>query len=164
MRRRQLLKMGFFGGLVMAGGAVLVKGVSRDSPGPKAMWLAVARSVLKDAWPEGRAGEVALEAHWHRLEATLAGLSPATQAEVLELTRILASPLGRWALMGMSQTWEKASVQEVNAGLESLRRSRLLTKQQIFRALRDLTNAAFFADESSWGVLAYPGPLLVEVI
>ena len=137
MRRRQWLKLGFWGTVMVAGGASLVRGLMPGTSGPKAMWLAVARAVLKDALPAGRAGESALESHWGRLEGTLAGLAPATRAELDELTQLLASPLGRWALLGLTQ---------------------------IFRALRDLTNAAYFSDESSWGVMGYPGPLLVEVI
>jgi hypothetical protein len=164
MRRRQWLKLGFWGTVMVAGGASLVRGLMPGTSGPKAMWLAVARAVLKDALPAGRAGESALESHWGRLEGTLAGLAPATRAELDELTQLLASPLGRWALLGLTQPWEHAGEAEVSAGLEGLRRSRLKTKQQIFRALRDLTNAAYFSDESSWGVMGYPGPLLVEVI
>jgi hypothetical protein len=30
-------------------------------------------------------------------------------------------------------------------------------RQQVFHALRDLTNAAYFADASTWAAIGYPG-------
>ena len=35
------------------------------------------------------------------------------------------------------------------------------TRQQVYHALRDLTNAAWFADAGSWDLLGYPGPQAV---
>jgi hypothetical protein len=39
-----------------------------------------------------------------------------------------------------------------------MRVSSLALKQQAYQALRDLTNAAYYADPSAWNVLGYPGP------
>ena len=36
-----------------------------------------------------------------------------------------------------------------------------LTRQQVYHALRDLTNAAWFADAGTWGLLGYPGPTTI---
>ena len=35
--------------------------------------------------------------------------------------------------------------------------------QQAYQALRDLTNAAWFADPEAWSAIGYPGPQAVQV-
>jgi len=42
--------------------------------------------------------------------------------------------------------------------LLSLRVSGVDLRRQVYQALRDLTNAAYYADASTWPLLGYPGP------
>ena len=42
-----------------------------------------------------------------------------------------------------------------------MRTASLTLPQQAYHALRDLTNAAYFADAASWSQLGYPGPRAV---
>ena len=47
---------------------------------------------------------------------------------------------------------------QVQVMLQRLRVSGLPLRQQTFHALRDVTNAAYFADAATWSVMGYPGP------
>ena len=85
-------------------------------------------------------------------------MQPHTQSELADLLALLAMPPLRATLAGLSNAWEHASVADVQAALQSMRQSSLLLRRQVYGALRDLTHAAYFADESTWPLLRYPGP------
>ena len=161
MQRRHLLALGASTAAVLAVAGASVAWMKppreqgRLAPPARELMAAVARAVLDDALP---ADPALLDAHLLRLEATIAGLSPALQAEVDQLLALLASAPGRLALTGLSTPWPQASRGEVQAMLQSLRSSSLQLRQQVFHALRDLTNGAFFADPGTWAALGYPGP------
>ncbi len=120
---------------------------------------AVAKTVLGAMLPpEGAARQHALAQHLIRLQATLLGLPAAMQAEVDEMLTLLASSPGRLVIAGLSEPWAKATPQSLTEALQNLRTSRLDLRQQIYRALRDLTNASYFADPGTWAAIGYPGP------
>ncbi len=165
MRRRHLLAVGATTGAVLG-----LAGMSwvwiqpprpqgRLSPTARDLMSAVAKAVLDDNLSrEPLAQEQALAAHLNRLEATLAGMPPHLQAEVDQMLALLAAPPGRVALLGLTAPWAQASRTQVQAVLQDLRTSSLALRQQIFHAMRDLTNAAYFADAMTWSVMGYPGP------
>lgn len=165
MRRRTWLKAGVIGGALLALGGTLV-GLARPgwrdgrlTPEGRALFGAVAAAVLDGLLPEGAAARrAALEAHLDRIEATVAGLPPAMQAEVGQLSALLLHPAGRTALGGLAHDWAQSDTGAVQAALQGLRESRLALKQQVFHALRDLTNGAWFADPAAWAAIGYPGP------
>lgn len=127
----------------------------RWAPPAQAMLAAIARAVLADLLPPEPA---ALQAHLDRLQATVAGMPPAMQAEVDQLFTLLLTPPGRLGLFGLAAPWAEATPEAVHDALQGLRTSRLALKQQVFHALRDLTNAAWLADPSTWAAIGYPGP------
>ena len=47
---------------------------------------------------------------------------------------------------------------DLQQALQDMRTSGLAMRQQIYHALRDLTNAAYYADPKAWPMLGYPGP------
>ena len=164
MQRRTLLKVGAITGalLTLAGGslALLQPGRvdGRLSEGARALFGAVGPAVMASLWPaEPAAAQAALSGLLQRLEDTISGLPPALQAEVDELLTITSSAPGRLALVGLGRPWSEASAEQVTASLQALRESGLALRQQVFHALRDLTNAAYFADASTWALLGYPG-------
>ncbi len=170
MHRRRLLKVGFAASAVLtfAGGAVwwvVDHPARRDGRFQLAacnVLLAVGAAVLAGSLPEAEsARKQALQSWLERLETTVAGMPAAVQKELDELMLILTSPPGRWGLAGLQQPWESASPQQVQAALQSLRLSTLALRQQVFHALRDLSNAAYFSAPQSWPALGYPGPLKV---
>jgi hypothetical protein len=166
MQRRTLLKVGLAGTALLAvGGGVL--GLVQPgwkngafTPAGRALFAAVARAVLQGSLPaEGSAAEpAALAAHLDRAQAAVAGLPPATQGELAEMMAVLLHPLGRRALTGLTSDWADAPVNDVSTALQGLRHSRLAIRQQVYHALRELTNAAYFAEPSTWQTLGYPGP------
>jgi hypothetical protein len=169
MKRRGLLKLGLGGAVVLAaaGGtaAWLTPKGWRDgrlSGDAAAMWRSIALAVL-DALvpPAGPAREAALAAWQRNLEQTLAALPAHAQAELAQLCTLLPTPPGRWALAGMRQDWSQAPTSEVAACLQALRTSRLAVRQQLFHALRDLSNAAWFSEPAHWAATGYPGPMKI---
>lgn len=165
MQRRSLLKLGAAAGLVLAvagtGLALFRPGwqQGRLTPAGRDLFRAVAEAVLEGFLPSApQARADALAAHLERLDLTLAGLPPALQAEVAQLTAVLCTPPARLALTGQPVSWEQASAAQVQQTLQRLRLSSLALRQQAYHALRDLTNAAWFADASAWQAIGYPGP------
>jgi hypothetical protein len=168
MQRRTLLKLGLAGGLALAAGAGLVALVkparegTRLTADARAFYAAIARGVLGPLLPPDRAAQSSLlEAHLQRLELAIAGMPPAVQREIDELTTLAASAPGRRALIGLATPWQDADARAVQTALDALRRSRLALRQQVYQALRELTNAAFFADPATWALMGYGGQRLV---
>lgn len=164
MQRRTLLTVGIATGtlLALAGGTLaLLKPGRRDgllTDSGRSMFAAVARAVLAStlpADPDARAR--AIEGHLTRVQGTIAGMPPAMQAELDELVTIVGSAPGRLALVGLRGDWSSASVGDISAALQGMRESSLAVRQQAFHALRDITNASYFADPSTWPAMGYPG-------
>ena len=172
MQRRTLLTVGVATATLMAlagGSLALLKPARRDgrlTDAGRTVFAAVARAVLGPLLPADAAAQSrAIESHLARIETTIAGMPPAMQAEVDEMITLLASGAGRWALAGLGSAWSEAAVPDVAAALQALRVSSLTLRQQVFHALRDLTNAAHFADPAAWQAIGYPGvaPALVHI-
>lgn len=165
MQRRTFLGLGLGAAAVLAvaGGslALLRPGIEggRMTSGAREVFAAVARGVLADSLPADiGAREKALAAHLARLEATLAGLPPHARAELSQLLALLAAAPGRLAIAGLGTEWPDASAAQVQRAMQSMRTSSTGMRQQVYHALRDLTNAAYFADGSAWVHMGYPGP------
>ena len=166
MQRRTLLKLGLGSAAVLAvagtGVAWLRPGLAPSglTPAGRSVFAAIARAVLdgmlpKDAVPRA----AAIDAHLRRLEATIAGLPRHARDELSQLLALLASPPGRIAFAGLTPAWDDADVPSLQASLAGMRDSSLSLRQQAYHALRDLTNAAYFADPAAWAALQYPGPV-----
>lgn len=166
MQRRRLLQLGLGGAALLAllGGSVavmqpgLLKG-STLSPNARELMAAVARAVLDGSWPAGTVErEQALQAHLDRLQQTIDGLPRHVKKELSMLLALLSSAPGRVALAGLHTDWREATVPQLQAALQSMRMSTLALRQQAFLALRELTNASYYADPGTWSLMGYPGP------
>lgn len=163
MKRRSLLQLGIAGGALVSlagAGLALSRPGLRDgrlTPAGREVLAAVARGVLDGVVPQPWPAD-ALQRHLDRVDAAIASFPPAMQAELGQLVTLLASPPGRVLLTGLQPDWRSASTAEVQAMLQRLRTSALPLRMQTFHALRDLTNAAYFADAGTWQVMGYPGP------
>lgn len=162
MQRRTLFKLGLGGAVVLGlGGA----GVAAWRPGlaggrltasGRTLFAAVARAVLDGSLPSPP--EAALQAHLDRVDATIGGLPPATQADLSRLLALLGTAPGRLGLAGLTSDWPDARPADVQAALEAMRGSRFALRRQAYQALRDLTAAAYFAAPEAWSSMGYPGP------
>lgn len=166
MQRRTLLKLGLGSAAVLAvagaGVAWLRPGVEAGAltPAGRSVFAAVARAVLDGALPAEPSQQAkAIAAHLQRLDTTIAALPRHARDELSQLLALLASPPGRLAFAGLATAWETADVPAVQASLTRMRDSSLSLRQQAYHALRDLTNAAYFADPAAWAVMQYPGPV-----
>lgn len=164
-KRRRFLKLGVgaAAALALAGGgiALLSPGMSqgRLTDAGREVFGAVARAVLEGCLPEEvPQREVALREHMLRLDDALGAFPSTVQSELSQLLAILASPPGRIVLAGLHNPWAQATVAQLQSALQSMRTSSLALRQQAYHALRDLTNAAYFADPQAWALLGYPGP------
>lgn len=165
MNRRHLLAVGGATAALLAlgGGAIAWWRPARVSgqlqPDALLMLCKVAEAVLGPVLPAEPTA--ALQQHLGRLQVTIAGMPPAMQAEVDQLLTLLLSPPGRQWLLGLSSPWPQATASELHDALQAQRESRVALRQQVFHALRDLTNAAYFAEPATWQVMGYPGPMPV---
>ncbi len=166
MQRRRLLKFGVVSATVLGvvGSATLwLQGMqTQGKPLTQSAFdvLATVSAVLL-------AGTVPAEAQVHastlsnyraRLTETVSGLPPASQLELGRMLSLLASAPGRRLLSSLGTHWPLASQEEIRSALETMRRSRVMLRRQIYHALRDLARAAWYADPTTWVELGYPGP------
>jgi hypothetical protein len=125
----------------------------------EALMSAVALAVLDGMLPTDPAQQqAALIGQMRRLQDTVNAFPAPIRAEIADLLSILASAPGRRWLAGLATPWAQASVPEVSAALNSMRRSGQALRLQAFHALRDLTHGAFYAEPAHWALLGYPGP------
>ena len=168
MQRRTLLKLGIASAVVLAvaGGAVsmiqpgLVNGKLSD--GAKLVLKRVAQAILAGTLPaEATAQEASLMALLQRADAFIGTLPDPVQAELSQLFSLLPTAAGRLGIVGMSASWEAATVAETTAALQSMRISGIALRQQAYLGLHDMVCAPYFSGEESWKVLGYPGPIAV---
>ncbi len=168
MKRRTLLKLGIGSAAVLAvagGGFALMRPGLVDghlSSEAQPVMRAVARAVLDGSLPaDAVEREAALHGQIKRLDDTIAGFPAAMQGELSQLLALLASAPGRIALAGLTTAWQDATVEDLSAALQDMRVSKIALREQAYHAVRDLTNAAYFSDPSTWPMLGYPGPVAV---
>ncbi len=160
MRRRTLLKAGLAGGaLLAAGGVAIVAG--RDAVRDRdAVLGAVVPALLDGALPaEPAARAAAVRGCTEGVVAAIAGLAPASQAELAQLFTLLGSAPGRRLLAGVRADWAEAGVDEVGAFLQSWRLHRFALFRGGYAALHDLVIGTWYADASAWPAIGYAGPL-----
>ena len=164
MHRRRLLGIGLGSLALMAVGTWGL----RKWPDPwergqlsepaRSMMAAVAQTLLRGLQPAGTEHSAEMQAHLSRLEQAIAGLAPATQAELNQLLKLMLVAPGRIGLVTLSTSWAQASTEQIAKSLKAMRSSRLKLRRQAYQALRDLHLAAWAADPKNWPMLAYPGP------
>ncbi len=164
LTRRSFLKAGLFGALALAAAG----GVYRTfkSPAPQqpfaldadghAALAAICGAMMGSAMPA--TPEATERAIRHTLEA-IAGLPLATQKEVQDLFALLTLGATRRFLAGVPDDWAQAKREDVIAFLQSWRVHRLSLLQSGYHALHDLILGGWYADESTWAGIGYPGPL-----
>lgn len=165
MQRRSLLKLGVGAAAVLAlagGGVALFQpglAAGRLTAAGRRVFEAVSRAVLDGSLPPaGAERRAALDAQLGRLDEVILAFPAAVQSELSQLLAILATAPGRRLLAGLATDWPGATVAELHAAFDDMRLSGIAVRQQAYHALRDLTNAAFYADASAWPLLGYPGP------
>lgn len=152
--------------LAVAGGVValmqpgLVDG--KLSAPARLVMTRVAQAMLSGLLPADPGGQkLALDALLQRTDAFLVGLPTHVQAELDQLLGLLASAPGRRFLVGLSASWQDATVAETTAALQAMRESGTDLRIQACQGLHDIVFVPYFSGEASWPVLGYPGPIEV---
>lgn len=162
--RRTFLKAGLAGAIILAtAGGVYRATAGRASPGKfvlddegKAALRAITGVVLQGALP---AGAESIDASVERTREAIAGLPLAVQKEVQDLFGLLVLAPTRRFVAGISGSWADASPDDVAAFLQSWRMHRFTMLQGAYHALHDLIIGGWYADESTWESIGYPGPM-----
>ncbi len=119
----------------------------------------IARGVLSHVLPQdATAREAALTQHVGHMETFLLGLPAALRQEISLLLGLLGNTAGRAALTYMPTSWSDASVEQIQAALETLRTHPMTTQKMVYHAVRDLTTLVFFGQPDNWKTTGYPGP------
>jgi hypothetical protein len=92
------------------------------------------------------------------VDTAVAGLPPATQAELAQLFALLGVAPARLALAGLRTTWSDARPDAVQAALERWRLSRIALLRTAYDGLHQLVLAAWYGNPRAWDAIGYPGP------
>lgn len=158
--RRSFLKLGLVGGALLGAAGAASWFVGRDPVDDRREVLAAAIGAMLDgalpAQPPAR--ETAISTTLSEVEIAIAGLPPATQAELAQLFALAAAAPSRFVLTGLANSWSDASPAEVADVLQRWRTHRLALLQSAYHGLHDLVLGTWYAAETHWEAIGYPGP------
>ena len=165
MNRRRWLQLGLGAAVLLgvagAGVALLKPGLMQGklSPSARTLMRAVALAVLDGQWPNSAVErEARLDQQLAQIEASVAKFPAAVRAEFSQVLSLLSSAPGRFGLTGLKSDWSEASVGEIQTAFAAMSVSSIATRQQVYRALRDLNCLVYFSDATNWPRVGYPGP------
>ncbi len=160
LTRRRFLVLGAGSAALLAAFGIASPFVGRHAVDDRREVLrAVIPAVLDGTLPADAAQRTrGIEAALADVEATIAGLPPATQAELDTLFLALAAAPSRLLLAGLARPWAETGDAEVAAVLQRWRTHRITLLQGAYHALHDLILGAAYADEARWAEIGYPGP------
>ena len=125
----------------------------------EAIMRAVVPVLLAGALPEDRAQRsAAVGETLSAIDQAIAGLPAAAQKELAELFALLALPPARLALARVGAPWPQAAVADVRAFLDRFRDSGFTLLRAAYRAMHELTFAAWYGNPRAWPAIGYPGP------
>ncbi len=168
--RRQFIKTGIAGGLLLAAAALLQKPLDRAGkqalvagnpldPSLRTVVRAIAPVILQGAFPAADPDRAAaLERIAKGVALAVGALSAASQKEVAELFALLAFAPTRIAVAGVSASWDQASVTDIEGFLRRWQHSRLDLLKSGYQALHKLVLGAWYADPQAWKAIGYAGP------
>jgi len=161
--RRSFIKAGLLGTLTLVAAGGLYR--TFKSPEPlqafaldnesRAAMGAICNAMLQDAIPPTAAATDLAVRH---VQDAIAGLPLATQKEIQDLFGLLTLGPTRRFLAGVPDDWSRARPEDVKAFLQNWRVHRLMMLQSAYHALHDLIFSGWYADESTWSSIGYPGP------
>jgi len=165
MNRRTLLQAGVAGGAALLLGRWLYTATTPQPAAPgtldasaRTILAAIIPVLLDGALPGGADAGAAHAETLIGVEQTIAGLPPATRAELAELFSLLGFAPTRCLVAGVWAPWPQASREAVAAFLASWRDSRFTLLRSAYGALHQIVLAAWYANSRSWPAIGYAGP------
>jgi len=169
LTRRQLIKTGLAGSLLLAGAGYLATPERDHLPAhaTRLGYLSAHDTLLISAIAPAMLAVpgVNLAAVVQGVNQAMMALPLGLQAELRQLLDLLANPWGRRWLAGVSTPWQQASQQQIGDFLRRWQLSRFALLRTGFQALHALIMAAWYGNPLSWGGLAYQRPaMIVELL
>lgn len=170
LTRRQFIKTGIAGGLLLATAAAFQKQLDRMGkqalvagnpldPSLRTVVRAIAPVILHGVFPSADpARATALDRIVKDVALAVGALSAASQDEVAELFALLAFAPTRIAVAGLGARWDEASAADIEGFLRGWQHSKLDLLKSGYQALHDLVLGAWYADPQSWTAIGYAGP------
>ncbi|BEV71253.1 MULTISPECIES: hypothetical protein [unclassified Paludibacterium] len=162
LTRRQLIKGGVLGGVVLLGAGWLARPAPETPTGSSKAFQfltpqdAVVVGAIAPAMLAVEALQVARVVQG--VDQAIAALPLALQRELRQLFDLLGNPWGRRYLAGLSTPWSRADAIEVAAFLRRWQLSRLALLRTGYQALHALIAAAWYGNEESWPGIGYQRP------
>ncbi len=166
--RREFLKKGLLGGLILAvgGGTWLFTRrtrAQRSLEGPfqvlsaeeATVMLAVANRLVPERVGFPRPLEIGVP---RKVDAILAMAHPATQKEARQLIRLFENALAGMLFELPVRTFTSSSPEEQDERLRGWATSRITLRRSGYRALKRLVYAAYYASPETWPAVGYAGP------
>ncbi len=171
--RRQFIKAGVFGGLLMATVRAINGPFKAGSLAPpdedfaylaldenaRATIEAIAPVMLAGALPEPSAARASAVRDVARgVDMAIFGLPPSVQEEMQQLLALLAWAPTRRLLARVADPWLEASAEDIALFLERWQHSSIALLRSAYQALHQLIMAAWYGNAQSWERIGYPGP------
>jgi hypothetical protein len=164
LTRRQLLRTGLGGALVLAFGAVLPSGCARYSPVPRPLKFLTRKEfavVTKAAarilgLPDEAEDEIGCF-----IDVLLDELPPTSQRQARFMLRVVEHGTHLFDLK--PKRFTRLSPPEQDAYLRGWMESSLGARRVIFRALKTLAALGYYAQPEAWGAIGYDGPWIGRV-
>jgi hypothetical protein len=162
--RRSFMKVGLVSAIALAVAGGFYRTLNAPSPlgkftldgDAKAALAAIIAVVLKGTISSSAQSTEAATA---RVQGAIAGLPLVTQKEIHDLFALLTLGPTRRFLAGIPDNWSEAKTDDVTAFLQNWRVHRISMLRSAYHALHDLIIGPWYADESTWVSIGYPGPI-----
>jgi hypothetical protein len=163
--RRQFLKVGIVGGLILAGARWLDRPQALAAPRYRVLderaasaVAALAPVVLDGALPpDAAARRRAVDEIVEGFDRAVSGLSASVQKEVEDLFTLLRFPPVRLMFTGLWSPLEESTPEEIAAFLTRWRHSSFDIQRAGYQAITQLLQAAWYGNSASWAAIGYPG-------
>lgn len=172
LSRRQFLRVGFLGSVALStiSATALLTGCS-SAPSAQGFRLlrdsdlkvlrALVPVVLAGELPAGDDGKAAVEDTLHTIDEVLLGTSRAGQKQLSQLFDLLHMPATRYTLVGLSDDWDEAKPEAIQAFLNHWRASRFDTLRAAYMGLTQLINMMWYTQPRAWAAINYMPPRVV---
>ncbi|WP_019142975.1 twin-arginine translocation signal domain-containing protein [Noviherbaspirillum massiliense] len=164
LSRRSFLKAGIVGALALATAGGIYRMTRQPATltpytldGDARTALGAIASVMLDG--ALRPGTSDIQAAVQRTQDAIHGLPLNIQKEVQDLFALLTLGPTRRFLVGLPDDWAQAKREDIAAFLQNWRTHRLQLLQAAYQALHELVAGPWYADESTWASIGYPGPI-----
>lgn len=165
--RRRLLKLGVAGAAVLALGLTLARpkaqavaaGFTQLRGADLDLFRALIPALLGDTFPvDAAAREPLMQEMLLRIDGAVALLQPALRKATLDLFDFVQLAPVHGLSGGYWGSWDKASVADATAVMQSWSTSSVDVLRASFDALRGLVIGTWYAMPQSWPATGYPGP------